>query len=147
MCRRMDSRSGSGLNRVPVNKSADILGHWMHAPKPRGYAATHLVLHSDGGKRTQVKYPEWPRAAGLTKRWMLAVPVCLALEDARRLNDFGVIERAANKLDSNGQAVLSKAARHADRRESANIADAADGIGKGQRLIQIGVELAGGHWQ
>jgi hypothetical protein len=33
MCRRMDSRSGSGLNRVPVNKSADILDDWMHALK------------------------------------------------------------------------------------------------------------------
>jgi hypothetical protein len=59
MCRRMDSRSGSGLNRVPVNKSADILDHWMHGPLgTRGYAATPLVLHSTRQKGTQVKYPD-----------------------------------------------------------------------------------------
>jgi len=28
----------------------------MHAPSNRGYAATHLVLHSERRKRTQVKY-------------------------------------------------------------------------------------------
>jgi len=32
----MDSRSGSGLNRVPVNKSAAILDHWMHALQASG---------------------------------------------------------------------------------------------------------------
>ena|ERR1700731_5178435 len=115
MCRRMDSRSGSGLNRVPVNKSADILDHWMHAPKHRGYAAPHLVLHSERWKRTQVKYPI-VSAAVLRKSRVLVVPVRLALENARRLNDSGVIESAANKLYAHRQAVLAKAARHADRR-------------------------------
>jgi hypothetical protein len=53
----MDSRSGSGLNRVPVKKSADILDDWMHAPQASAdYAATLLVLHSKSRKRTQVKY-------------------------------------------------------------------------------------------
>jgi hypothetical protein len=53
MCRRMDSRSGSGLNRVPVNKSADILDDWMHALKesrirgnPLSIAQPALEAHS-----------------------------------------------------------------------------------------------------
>lgn len=75
---------------------------------------------------------------------MLAVPVCLALENTRRLNDFGVIERAANKLDARRQAVLTKAARHADGGKPADITDAANGIGKRQCLVQVRVESTGG---
>src|SRR6476661_694793 len=100
MCRRMDSRSGSGLNRVPVNKSAAILDHWMHAPQgSEDYAATLLVLHSERRKGTQVKYLMAIALHALAKGGVFAMPVCLALENARRLNDFGIIKRATNKLD------------------------------------------------
>jgi hypothetical protein len=110
----------------------------------RGYAATHLVLHSELWKGTQVKYPDrLEPTVHLAKGRVLVVPVRLALEDARGLNDLGVIERAADKLDANWQTVLSETARHADSREAADIADAADRIREGQRLIQVSVELAG----
>jgi hypothetical protein len=75
------------------------------------------------------------------------MPVRLALKNARRLKDFGVIERATDKLDSHRQAVLAKAARYGDGRQSGDIADAANRIGKGQRFVQIGVQFAGGHGQ
>jgi hypothetical protein len=83
----------------------------------------------------------------LTKGRVLAMPVCLALENTGRLNDFGVIQCPANKLDAHRQTVLAKAARDANRRKPADVADSANGIGKGQRLIQVRVDLAGRHWQ
>jgi hypothetical protein len=49
----MDSRSGSGLNRFPVNKSADILDHWMRVSEesrirgnPLSIAQRPLEAHS-----------------------------------------------------------------------------------------------------
>src|SRR6478672_2901538 len=75
------------------------------------------------------------------------MPVCLALENARRLNDLSVIQSATNKLYARRQAVLAETARHADCRQAADVADAANGIGKGQRFVQVGIELAGGHRQ
>ncbi len=73
------------------------------------------------------------------------MPVRLALINARRLNNFGVIEPTGNELDTYGQAVMAKAARHGDGRQSADIADAADGIGKTELLVKICVKSWRGH--
>src|SRR6267154_1905683 len=81
----------------------------------------------------------------LAKLRLLVVPIRLALEDTRCLNDFRVIQSAGDKLDAHRQAVLSKAARHADRGESADVAATADGIGKCQCLVQVCVQFAGGY--
>jgi hypothetical protein len=54
----MDSRSGSGLNGLPVNKSADILGLWMHVPQAKGHARSSFSMAQPTRQRTQVKYPD-----------------------------------------------------------------------------------------
>ncbi len=75
------------------------------------------------------------------------MPVRLALINARRLNNFGVIEPTANELDTYGQTVMAKAARYSDGGQSAYIADAADGIGKTELLVKVGVKSWRGHGQ
>src|SRR5579871_5868949 len=115
----------------------------MHGSVNRRQRRSSLVWHSARSKRTQVI----PVLPVLRESGPLTMPVRLALINARRLNNFGVIEPTGNELNTYGQAVMAKAARHADGGQSADIADATDGIGKTELLIKIGVNARRGHGQ
>src|SRR5262249_16983726 len=47
------------------------------------------------------------------------------------------------ELESDRQTVLSEAAGHADRRQTAHVPDPADGIGKRESEVEVRVQFAG----
>src|SRR5262249_17384146 len=100
-----------------------------------------LVWHSACVRCTQVKY------LYLLKLRPLLVPIGMRLENARRLNYFGVIQRPTNELQAYRQIMIAQAAGHADSRQPAEISNTANRIGKRESNIQICVEFAGSNWQ
>ena len=71
------------------------------------------------------------------------MPIRRGLEQPGCLYDRGVSQRRANELDTHRKAMRAEAARNTDGRQPADIANATDGVGKAQHIIEIGVEPAG----
>src|SRR5437870_2396011 len=87
-----------------------------------------------------MKKEEMRQTYGLRKLRVALVPVCMCLEEPGGLDYFGIIEIAADKLNSYGQIVVSKAAGHADGGQAAYISNAAQWISKRKRNVEVGIE-------
>src|SRR6266404_1930164 len=69
-------------------------------------------------------------------RWLiwrlLQVPLRELLEPRGSGDDFRIAEGAADELNADRQTLRREAARHADGRQTAEVADTAEGIGEGE---------------
>src|ERR1700686_3960295 len=119
-----------------------MLKSWMHTPQAQAEQAA--TISSMAQRALERHLGEIPVSGKLR---VFSVPVRLALEKARCLNDLRVIERTSDELYAPRQTVLAEAARHADSRKSAHVADAANGIGKRQLQVEVGINFVGGHGQ
>src|SRR5579863_5263391 len=77
---------------------------------------------------------------------MLAVPVGVLLKDPRSADDRGVGAGFADELQSERKFVVGESARNRKCRQSAEIANAAERIGKSDIGFQIGFERRGADW-
>src|SRR5215471_20487135 len=128
MCCRMDCRNCSGSEQaVPLSKGADI--------RPFKYGTAERIV----AFRESLS---WFRSRKLR---MAFVPVSLRLKNPGCLHHLCVIQRTSDELNTDRQSNVIKTARHADCRQPTDIADAANGIRKGQRFVQIHIEFGGGH--
>src|ERR1700674_4974432 len=143
---RSDSGSHAGLERVTdirtwrVGGLAETCALRRVAPageaKLLGFQSRYdLVWHT-------VRFHHRVQSASSRQLRTPGVPVCLLLKNPRCLDDFSVIQRAANELQPYGQTVIREPARHADGRQPADISDPADGISKAESVVQVGFKLA-----
>src|SRR4051812_33934571 len=75
-----------------------------------------------------------------------AMPIRMLLEELCRAQDLALAKRGADKLEAHRQSV-GKTAGDAGRGQAAKVSKAAERIGKGQLLIEVGGDLAGRHRQ
>src|SRR5579859_5458293 len=77
---------------------------------------------------------------------MLAVPVGVLLESTRSADDRGVGAGFADELQSERKLIVGESARNRKCRQSAEIANAAERIGKSDIGFQIGFKRRGADW-
>src|SRR6185312_5942108 len=74
---------------------------------------------------------------------MLSMPFGARLKQARHLHQLVLGKRSTYKLQAYGRPLVAKAAGHAKGGESAEIADAADGVRKAKSIVKVGVQRCG----
>src|SRR5262249_7808409 len=115
----MDCRNCSGSEHaVPLSKGADI--------RPFKYGTAGRIV----AFRENLSF--------LRSRKLRAahVPVGLSLENPGCLYYLRVVQWTPDELNPDRQSDVIKAARHTDRRQAADIADATDRIGERQGFVQ-----------
>src|SRR5258708_23939538 len=70
-------------------------------------------------------------------RWPMPLPLGKRLESNRGGDDPRVVEGAADELNADRQSLRREAARHADGRQAAEVADAAEGIGESELGLDV----------
>src|SRR5215470_8964837 len=128
MCSRMDCRNCSGAEHaVPLSKGADI--------RPFKYGTAERI----------VAFRESLSLFCSRKLRMAFVPVGLGLKNPGGLDHLCVVQRTPDELNPDRQSDVIKAARHTDRRQSTDVADATNGVGESQRFVQIRIDPGSGH--
>src|SRR5437868_7834091 len=74
------------------------------------------------------------------------MPIRMLLEELCRPQDLVLAKRVADKLEAHRQSV-GKTAGDAGRGQAARVSKAAERIGKGQLVVEVGGDLAGRHRQ
>src|SRR5215470_16099709 len=130
MCCRMDWRNCSGAEHaVPLSKGADI--------RPFKYGTAQRIL----------AFRESLSLFCSRKLRMVFVPVGLRLKNPGNLHHLCVVQGTSDELNTDWQSNMVEAARHTDGRQTANIANATNGVGKSQRFVEVRIDLGGGHGQ
>src|SRR5262245_29791717 len=77
---------------------------------------------------------------------MLAVPITVLLEGARRPDYRQIVSGFSHELQSCRQILIAKPARNRERGQTAEISDATQRIGEHKVGFEVGVERIGPEW-
>src|SRR6185312_5167057 len=74
---------------------------------------------------------------------MLSMPFGARLKQTRHLYQLVLGKGSTYKQQAHGRSLVAKAAGHAEGGESAEIADAADGVRKAEGVVKVGLQRCG----
>src|SRR6266849_5000922 len=131
--RRIFSAKGSPMTNISLQVSCIT-----RSPPCRRLALFHTLRELLKAVRSYNRFPaSLDFHTILTNFWMSLVPVGVRLEGPPRLDYRVIVARSTNELQSDGQILIRESARNGHRRKAADIADAAERIGKSQISLEI----------